>query len=75
MRTIIETGPDVEKARRWHQRINGNSSRAWYVRYEGQELDGPFRTKAEAADEMELYRKQWRTFPDPEAFELHSEAK
>ncbi len=66
------TGSPASEARR-HRRIRGLL--AWYVRYDGQDVDGPFRTRSEAEENLRIYRKQWRTFRNRDLFELRCEPK
>ncbi len=63
----------ASEARRRHRRMRGLL--AWYVRYDGQDVDGPFRTRAEAEENLRVYRKQRRTFRHRELFELRCEPK
>ncbi len=63
----------ASETRRRHRRMQGRL--AWYVRYEGQDVDGPFRTRAEAEENLQVYRKQWRTFRNRDLFELRCEPR
>ena len=50
--------------------------RDWYLDYDGELVDGPYASKAQAADALAFYREVWKGYyKQPERFTLRNERK